>query len=331
MRGTRIIIVLAVLIILTLIVLKASLFVVDEMHYAVVTQFGEPKRAITDAGLYVKTPFVQEVRFLPKQILQWKGTRKQLVTKDKTYIKAQTYARWRITDPLKFYQALRTEERGQSTLDDQIESATKDVVASFDLIELVRSSNRELTYTILELREAAGLQQKIRIGRRKMCERILSATSHVVTETPGGKRREGTLESVYGLRIIDVQISDVIYVEEVQKAVYDRMRAERQRIAQRNRSEGEEQANLILGQMQKELLTISSEGNRRAKELRGQGDAEALSIYAATYSKEPEFYRFWKTLKTYEQSIDERTHLILSLDNEYFRLLNGPELGTQAR
>ena len=326
MRNAKIPIILLIALFLGIVLLKACVFIVDEMQFAVVTQFGDPKRAINEAGLYFKTPFIQEVRYLPKRVLQWKGLGKELVTKDKTYIWANTWARWQIVDPLRFYQALRTEENGHGTLDDQIESATKGVVASQDLIEVVRNTNRELVYTLPELREAAGLQRKIEIGRTEMCKRILEVAGNVVTEKPSGEREEGTLESVYGIKLIDVQISHVIYVQEVQKAVYNRMRAERQRIAQRYRSEGQEQANEIMGKTRKELDTISSEAERRVKKLRGDGDAEALAIYASAYSKDPEFYKFWKTLKTYEESIDTQTTLILTLENDYLKLLAGPEL-----
>ncbi len=325
-------IVLLVLLGLGILFAKTCFFVVDEMHHAVVTQFGEPKRAISDAGLYFKPPFVQKVQYLPKRTLQWKGLGTELVTKDKTYIWANTWARWRIVAPLRFYQALRIEDNGHGTLDDQIESATKDVIAGQDLIELVRSSNRELVYTLPELKESVGIQKEIEIGRKEMCRRILEAARKVVTRTATGEQEEGTLESVYGIELVDVQISHVIYVQEVQRAVYDRMRAERKRIAQRYRSEGQEQANHIIGQMRKELLTIRSEGHRRAMELQGQGDAEALTIYAAAYNKDPDFYKFWKTLKTYEEVVDERTFLIFSLENEYFKLLGHPQIdGTGSR
>jgi len=319
-----------VLIAAAAVVLKNSLYVVNELEFAVVTQFGEPRESRTEAGIFLKTPFVQTVRYLPKRIIEWKGQGKEMVTKDKTYIWANTWARWRIVDPLKFYQALRTESNGQGTLDDQIESATKTVIASHDLVEVVRNSNREMVYTIAELKEEVSAASRIEVGRREMCRKILEAASKVVTSQRGDvqEQEKGTLESVYGIRLIDVQISRVIYVQEVQRAVYDRMSAERHRIAQRYRSEGAEEANQILGAMQKELLQIESEGKRRATELRGEGDAEALSIYAEAYSKDPEFYRFWKTLRTYDEAVDKDTTFILSLDTDYFRLLGDPFLKT---
>jgi len=320
MKGKAAIII-VIAIVLALMIARGALFVVDEMHYAVVTQFGDPKRVVAEPGLYFKIPLIHDVNYLPKQVLQWKGAGKEFVTKDKTYIWSNTWARWRIVNPLRFYQRLRAEQNGHGALDDQIESAAKTVIASYDLIEVVRNSNRELAYAVEELKEAEGRQREIRVGRKAMCKEIKEAASKVVSEN-----KEGTLESEYGMKLIDVQISTVIYVKEVQKSVYARMRAERNRIAQRYRSEGQEQANAIKGQTQRELLTIESEGYQKAQQLRGEGDAEALSIYARTYSKDPEFYRFWKTLKTYEQSIDERTFLIFSLDNDYFKLLGSPEL-----
>jgi len=315
-----------VVIVLAAIVFLSSLFVVDEMHHGVVTQFEKPKREITEPGLYFKIPFIQKVSLFPKQVIQWKGSGNELVTKDKTYIWVNTWARWRITQPLRYYQALRTERNGHGVLDDQIESAAKDVVAAHDLIGLVRNSNRELASTIAELKEAASDRQEIDLGRDKLRQKILERANSVQTdETPD--EAPGTLESVYGIELVDVQISTVIYVKEVQQSVYGRMQAERKRIAQRYRSEGKEQANEILGEMQRELKTIASEGYREAQQLRGEGDAEALSIYAAAYSKNPEFYGFWKTLNTYRDAIDDRTTLVLSLDNEYFKIIGNPDAG----
>ncbi len=326
MRSIRATIIVIVLIVIVAIVLKNSLYVVKEVEFAVVTQFGEPRESRTEAGIFFKTPFVQTVRYLPKRVIEWKGQGKEMVTKDKTYIWANTWARWRIVDPLKFYQALRTESNGQGTLDDQIESATKTVIASQNLVEVVRNSNREMSYTIPELKEDVGGDGRIEVGRREMCRKILDAASKVVTKQTGDEQEEGTLESVYGMQLLDVQISHVIYVQVVQRAVYERMSAERQRIAQRYRSEGAEEANQILGVMQKDLLKIQSEGKRRAAELRGEGDAEALSIYAKAYGKDPEFYRFWRTLRSYDEAVDKDTTFILSLDTEYFRLLGDPAL-----
>ncbi len=309
-----------IIVVLALIILKGSLFVVDEMHFAVVTQFGDPRREIAEPGLYFKTPLIQNVNRFPKQIIKWESDPVQFVTKDKRQIWTSTWARWRIVDPLQFYKRLRREQFGHGTLDDRIESGAKTVIASYDLIELVRNSNRELIYSTEDLVDTAE-QRKILVGREKICREILARASLV-----GSEGKTSTLESEYGMKLVDVQIDDVIYVEEVQKSVYARMREERERIAKRYRSEGMEEANKIIGSMNEQLLTIESEGYREAQELRGQGDAEALSIYAVTYSKDPDFYQFWKTLKTYEQSIDERTTLIMSLDNDYFRLLGGPNL-----
>ena len=312
MRGVKISVALLILLLAGSIVLSKSLFVVDEMHYAVVTQFGLPKKVVKDAGLGFKLPFVQNANYLPKRILEWKGKPTDLVTKDKKYIFADTWARWRIADPLLFYQRLNTEAGGQGMLDDQIESATRDVIARYDLIEVVRTSNRELVYTDPELKEALGTQEQIKVGRVELGREILEAAS----------RHAGD----FGIELTDVQINRVVYVKEVQQSVYDRMSAERDRIAQRYRSEGKEEASRIQGEMEWELYRISSEGYSESKRIRGEGDAEALQIYADAYSKAPEFYRFWRTLQTYEKAVDRNTSLILSADNEYFRLLVNPTL-----
>ena len=313
-----------VLLVIGTVVAANSAFVVDETQYAIVTQFGQPRRAIVEPGLYFRTPFIQKVAYLPKQILRWKGSGTELVTKDKTYIWADAWAIWRITDPLRFYQALRTEANGQATLDNQIESATKDVVASHNLIEVVRQTDRELSYTAEELKEAREVTARITLGRERMGQRILEEASSVATETPEGEEVAGTLETVFGMQLIDAQIQHVIYVQEVQQSVYDRMIAERKRIAQRYRSEGEEEANQIAGIMERELRSITSEGYMRAQELQGEGDAEALRIYAEAYSKDPQFYRFWRSLKAYEQAVDKETVFVLSLDNPFFQAIGDP-------
>lgn len=309
-----------------LLLLFSGLFVVTEMEYAVITQFGEPVRTILEPGLKFRTPFVQKAQYLPRRILRWRGQGKELVTKDKTYIWADTWALWKITDPLRFYQTLGTVPRGHGLLDDQIESATKDVVAGQDLIELVRSSDRDMQYTSMEVKKAIGQTRKIGVGRPEMCRRVLEAASSVVVKEKGDKATKGTLEGLYGLRLVDVQINHVIYVQKVQMAVYARMRAERKRIAEKFRSEGREKVAQIRGETEKEQKSIISSGYRKAQQLRGEGDAEALTIYAKSYSRDPEFFRFWKTLKTYEKSVDGKTVLVLSLDSEYFRILGNPKL-----
>lgn len=324
MRTLKLTIAVLALIVVAAFLVASSAFVVDETEFAVVTQFGRPRRAITDAGLHFRTPFVQKVHYLPKQALRWKGSGTELVTKDKTYIWADTWGLWRITDPLRFYQSLRTEPNGHATLDDQIESATKDVIASHDLIEVVRQTNRIMDFTIAELEEVAEVPDEIHVGRKEMSRRILEEASKVFRETSEGDEVPSTLESVYGLTLLEVQINHVIYVREVQQAVYTRMQAERKRIAQRYRSEGREEANRISGEMQRELRTIESEGYRRAQELRGEGDAEALRIYAETYSSDPAFYRFWRTLRAYENAVDEDTVMLLSLDNPFYRVIGDP-------
>lgn len=330
MKLLQITIAAVVLLVLVGIVASNSAFVVDETQYAVVTQFGQPRRDIRDAGLYWRTPFIQQVHYLPKRALRWKGSGTELVTKDKTYIWADTWALWRITDPLRFYQALRTVANGHGTLDNQIESATKDVVASHNLIEVVRQTNRDMSYTVAELEEARDIKARISLGREEMGRRILESASSVATESEDGEAIPETLETVFGMEIMDAQIQHVIYVQEVQQSVYARMIEERRRIAQRYRSEGDEEANQIRGVMERELRSITSEGYMRAQELRGEGDAEALRIYAETYSKDPQFYRFWRTLKAYEQAVDKETVIVLSLDNPFFKVIGEPALAPLA-
>ncbi len=299
-------------IILVLVVLIAffnSAYTVNEVNQAVITQFGKPVGTVQEAGLHFKTPFIQKIKFFEKRIMEWDGERTQIPTKDKKFIWVDTWARWKITDPLKFFTAVRTQRGGQGVLDDQIESAVRDVISSYALIEVVRDSNREMEYTAEELKEARKIPE-IKFGRLKIVEQI---------KEKGGK---GLAEN-YGMKLVDIQIKHINYIEKVREAVYDRMRAERKRIAVKYLSEAKEEENKILGRMQWELDRIKSEGYRGSKEIRGKGDAEAIKIYARAYKKDPSFYSFLKTLQTYRNTIDESTRLILTTDSDYLKFLEG--------
>jgi membrane protease subunit HflC len=292
-----------------LLVLLNALYVVSETNQVIITQFGEPiGGAITNPGLHIKAPFIQKTNYFEKRWLEWDGDANQIPTKDKKYIWVDTYARWRVSNPLVFFQRVRDERGAQSRLDDIIDGETRNAIANFILIEIVRSTNREFEMTeeveILEAREAV---QKIETGREKIAEIILENSSKITPE--------------FGIELIDVRIKRINYVEEVQRKVFDRMIAERQRIAAKYRSEGDGNSAEIRGQKEKELKRITSEAYRKSQEIKGKADAEAVRIYAEAYNLDPEFYQFMKTLETYRTTMDKDTWLLLSTDSEFFKYL----------
>jgi len=286
-----------------------ALYVVSETNQVIITQFGEPiGGAITSPGLHVKIPFIQKANYFEKRWLEWDGDANQIPTKDKKYIWVDTYARWRISNPLVFFQRVRDERGAQSRIDDIIDGETRNAVANFELIEIVRSTNREFELTeevaILDL---ASIIPKIKTGREKIAGIILEKSSKITPE--------------FGIELKDVRIKRINYVEEVQRKVFDRMIAERKRIASKYRSEGDGKSAEILGEKDLELKKIQSAAYRTAQEIKGKADAEATKIYASAYNLDPEFYQFMKTLDTYRTSFDKQTWLLLSTGSEFLKYL----------
>ena len=305
----RNLIVLLVIGALLLFVLPATFYTVDETEQVIITQFGDPVGdPITKPGLKVKIPFIWDVHRFDKRWLAWDGDANQITTKDKKFIWVDTYARWRIADPLAFFKRVRDERGAQSRLDDIIDGETRNAVAAFDLIEIVRSTARDFDVTE-ELQEFASDRPAVEIiaGRTGIARRILEKSSLVTPE--------------WGIELVDVKIKHINYVDEVRAKVYERMITERQRIAERSRSEGQGRSAEIRGQKEKELKEIESEAFKQAEEIRGLADAEATSIYARAYGKDPDFYQFMKTLETYRSSFDNDVTLILTTDSEILSFL----------
>ncbi len=292
-----------------LVVLLNVFYVVSETKQVIITQFGEPiGDAVTKPGLHLKVPFIQKANYFEKRWLEWDGDANQIPTKDKKFIWVDTYARWRISDPLVFFQRLRDERGAQSRIDDIIDGQTRNVIANFDLIEIVRSSNREfeLTEELVILDIAADIPE-IETGREKIAQIILEKSSEITPEL--------------GVELRDVKIKRINYVEEVQRKVFDRMISERKRIAAKYRSEGDGKSAEIRGEKERELKKIQSEAYRKAQEIKGKADAEATKIYARAYNLDPEFYQFTKTLETYVSTMDKDTWLLLSTDAEFLKYL----------
>jgi membrane protease subunit HflC len=299
----------AVALVLVALVAWSSIYTLSETEQALLTQFGKPVGdAIKTPGLHLKLPLVQVVHRFDKRWLEFDGDANQITTKDKKYIWVDTYARWRIQDPLRFFQAVGDERGGQTRLDDIVDGQTRNAVASYDLIEIVRSSNR--TYQVTEELEGIGAAEaatKIETGREKIAQEILKKAAEITPQ--------------FGIELVDVRFKRLNYVESVQQKVFERMISERKRIAERSRSEGQGRAAEIRGQMQRDMLAASSAGYKSAQELKGAADAKSTAIYARAYGKDPEFYQFSRSLETLKASLDEKAWLILATDSELLQFL----------
>lgn len=296
--------------------LSQSLYTLDETKQAMITQFGEIKGdPITDSGLHFKIPFIQKVSKLDKRILSWDGESSELPTKDKLFIRIDTFARWQIKDPKQFFLRLRNERTAQSRLDDLLDSAAREAVANHVLLEIVRSQNREpqVDEQIEQIdTDVIGKLQTIEVGREKIEDMIV-------------KGAQPTLNDL-GIELLDVQIKRLNYNDNVQRQIFERMISEREQIAARFRSEGEGEAARILGQRDRELRTIESEAYKTVQEIQGKADAEAIAIYAAAYGKDDasrSYYEFLKTLETFEETMDSETMILLSTDSDMFKYLKG--------
>ncbi len=288
-----------------------TLYVVNEIEQVVVTQFGRPIGSpVVAPGVHFKIPFVQKANYFEKRFLEWDGDANQIPTRDKKFIWVDTYARWRITDPLLFFQRLRDESGAQSRLDDILDGETRNSIAKHDLLEIVRSTNREFERSEdLGESDEAEMSKDINFGRDRVTREILASASP-------------QLDSL-GIELVDLRFKRINYVEEVRKKVYERMVSERKRIATKYRSEGQGESARIRGQKERELKGITSEAYRQAQEIVGRADAEATRIYAEAYNQDPDFYRFIKTLETYGDALDEESWLILTTDGEFFQYLKG--------
>ena len=308
-------IVVGILVLLAALAAGSIFYTIDETEQVVVTQFGkligQPK---LEAGLNMKLPW-QTVNRFDKRILQWDGDADQIPTSEKRLIWVDTTARWRIDDPLKFMQRIRTEQSAQTRLDDIIDAKTREVISSHILIEVLRNSNRlieegemeSLTNVSTEFGKTA--LKPIKKGRAALSKMILERAAIAVED--------------YGIELVDVKIKRINYVKEVQNKVYERMMSERKRAAEQFRSEGQGKKAEIEGLRAKELQEIDSNAYRKAQEIIGKADAEAIKIYADAYNRDPEFYAFTKTLDTYLKTINKDTTLMFSTDNDFYEYLGG--------
>ena len=311
-----------ILAVVILLVLAGTFYTLQEGQQAVIVQFGRPVGApVTEAGLHVKLPFVQEVRRFEKRLLIWDGDPNQIPTKGREFIWVDTTARWRIADAKKFLENVATEAGARSRLDDIIDSVVRDQVSASELVELVRSASwvvpegEILEEVPAEVREE--LKKQVSRGREELTRTILTEARKVIPQ--------------YGIELVDVRIKRLDYVESVRAKVYARMISERKRIAAQFRSEGEGRSAEILGTMEKELRQIRSSAYRRVQEIRGKADAEATRVYGAAYGGDPEFYAFSRTLEAYKEAQNKNSVVILTTDSDYYRYLKRSAATASAR
>ena len=307
MKTKSILILVSVIIIL--IGLNSSVFTVQEKDQVIITQFGKPVgEAITEPGMHFKLPLIQDANYFEKRVMEWNGAPNQVPTKDKKFIFVDTYARWQITDPLQFFKRLTNERGAQSRIDDILDGDTRDFIANNNIEETVRTSNRVPESSDTEI--VGDSLAKIYVGRDKIQQMILESANKQTADL--------------GIEILDFRFKRINYVQEVQDQVYERMKSERFRIADKFRSEGQGEASRINGEKERELKNIQSIAFRDAEMIKGKADASAASIYADAYNtsnQSRKLYSFLKSMETFEKTFDAKTSVFLSTDSELYKYL----------
>ena len=275
-----------VIIVIITVGMATSMFTVDETEQAIVTQLGKPIRDVNQPGLHFKIPLIQTVRRFEARVMEYDAAAAKIITDDKKHLVIDNYARWKIVEPLKFYQTVENEFGAHSRLDDIVFSEMREELARHTLTEIVS------------------------VNREQIMDKVAAQCSQKAAD--------------YGIRVIDVRIKRADLPQEVTHSVFDRMKAERQRIAKKYRSEGEEEAVKIKAQTDKDKTILLADSYMEAEKTKGDGDAEAVRIYAQAYEKDPEFYSFVRTLEAYGNSLGEGTTIILPGDSEFFKYLSPP-------
>ena len=300
--------------------LLQSTYTVNQAEQVIITQFGKPVGdPITSPGLHFKMPFTQQVNSFDKRYLAWDGPMVEMSTKDKTYVQVDTFARWRITDPMQYYLRLRDERSAQSRLEDILGSETRTAIARHELIEVVRSDKdrkplQDESLGPLVGEGTIGVLRPIRVGRAAIEQNVFDAAAPKLAE--------------FGVELLDVRFKRINYNHQVLERIHQRMISERLQIAQRFRSEGEGEAARINGNKERDLNEIESTAYKRVQEIQGEADAKATEIYAKAYGQKPEsaeFYKFLKSMETYRKVIDGDATLVLSTNSDLFGLLKRVE------
>ncbi len=303
-------------IVAVLMVLSMSTYTVNQAEQVIVTQFGRPVgEPITAPGLHFKLPFVQQINSFDKRYLAWDGPMVEMSTKDKTYVQVDTFARWRITDPMRYYLRLRDERSAQSRLEDILGGETRTAIARHELIEVVRTDKdrkpmRDESLGPIIGEGTLGVLKPIRVGRVGIEKDVFEAAAPKLAE--------------FGIELLDVRFKRINYNQQVLDRIHQRMISERLQIAQRFRSEGEGEAARINGNRERDINEINSAAYKRVQEIQGEADAKATEIYAKAYAQRPEaaeFYKFTKSMETYRKVIDNDATIVLSTGSDLFTLL----------
>ena len=308
------------LFVVLVVLLFQSIFTVNQAEQVIITQFGRPVGdPITSPGLNFKMPFVQQVNSFDKRYLAWDGPMVEMSTKDKTYVQVDTFARWRITDPMRYYLRLRDERSAQSRLEDILGSETRTAIARHELIEVVRSDKdrkplQDESLGPLTGEGTLGVLRPIRVGRAAIEKNVFDAAAPKLAE--------------YGIELLDVRFKRINYNQQVLERIYQRMISERLQIAERFRSEGEGEAARINGNKERDIKQIESTAYKQVQEIQGEADAKATEIYALAYGQKPEaaeFYKFLKSMETYRKVINPDATIVLSTNSDLFALLKRVE------
>ncbi len=293
----------AIAALLIIFLVMGPLYIVNEGSQVVITRFGSIVNTHTDAGLYFKIPFLDKVTTYPKLVLSLDGDEQRIPTKENQFIIVDTTSRWRISDPAKFYQSFKTLDNAYNKLSDIIDSSCRTVITQNRLSEIVRSSNiinetkvrdeaeDEETKEIDELVNTSAANEVVTKGRNELCNLMTVEANKLVPE--------------YGIDLIDIVPRQIKYSDELTESVYNRMIKDRNQVAQAYRSLGEGKKAEWLGKLESDKRTISSEAYRKSEEIKGNADAEAAAIYAAAYNKDPEFYKFWKSMESYKKNLKD--------------------------
>ena len=277
--------VIAIIVVVLLILINVTFFKVDQTQQAIVVQLGKPVRVVTNPGLKIRLPFIQEVIYFEKRLLIYDAAPAEILTQDKKNLVVDNYSRWKIIEPLKFYQTVRNVRGAQARLDDIVYSKLRVELGVHTLLEILSETRAELMKDVTEKSDQASRD--------------------------------------YGIQITDVRIKRADLPSENERAVYGRMQAERQRQAKKYRSEGQEEAQKIRSVADKERAIILAEAYRQAQEIKGKGDAESIRIYAEAYQKDEDFFEFLRTLEAYQNSMMTDSTMVLTPENDYLKLFQG--------
>ena len=277
-----------IIIVVCIIAFKSLFIIVDITEHVVITQLGKPVKSYSQPGIYFKVPIIQEAIFMSKKLIEYDASSSEILTKDKKTLVIDNYCRWRISDPLKFYLTVRNYRNAFHRLDDIIYSEMRNELGKHDLIDVIKTNRGQIMTNVTELSKEKALE--------------------------------------YGIDIIDIRIKRADLPSQNERAVYERMKAERNRIAKQYRSEGMEESQIIKATTEKERAIIIAEAYRKIEKIKGKTDAEVINIYASAYNKDPNFYDFYKSLEVYRNILsDNNTEMFLTTNNKLLRLLQKGE------